>query len=181
MILNLMYIDAVPKKGELQVLSVMDNIVEYSNIGTCLLNDHYGNKIKKIEKEYKSVTAIVEEIFRLWTNGEGATKISWTKLVTCLRIAKLKRLANEIEAVYCATEGDKSQREMPPKIDTNAESPVDDIPVFLEPQTQFRTARLVYILAATVVTIIAVTICSHICSPLQGIALMIISTCIKPR
>ena len=97
-------VDAIPKKSELQDHDIIDNIVaDYSIVGTCLLNDDYGNKIKGLEEEYRSrsVTALVGEIFRLWTAGNGATPISWEGLVICLQSAKLNRLADEITSAYC--------------------------------------------------------------------------------
>jgi hypothetical protein len=74
-------------------------------VGTCLLKDDYGDKIGALEKDYRSVTDFVEQIFRLWTAGKGSKPTSWGGLVTCLRVAKLNRLADDIESAYnCAKE-----------------------------------------------------------------------------
>jgi hypothetical protein len=75
-------------------------------VGTCLLNDDYGDKIGALEKDYRSaVKDLVEQIFHLWTAGEGSKPTSWDGLVTCLKIAELNRLANDIESAYnCAKE-----------------------------------------------------------------------------
>ena len=97
-------VDDIPKRSELQDRDIIDNIAaDYSVVGTCLLDDDYGNKIKRLEEEYKSrsVTELVREIVRLWTNGEGATPRTWEGLVICLLSAKLSRLADEITSAYC--------------------------------------------------------------------------------
>ena len=101
-----MIVDAKPKKAELQTLGVTDDIVDYSSysrVGTCLLNDENGNKIKKLEVDYGSVTPRIEEIFRLWTNGNGATPVSWVGLVVCLKSAQLNTIIERIESEYCLT------------------------------------------------------------------------------
>ena len=72
-------------------------------MGTCLLKDDYFYKIGELEKKHGSdVKALVEEIFHRWTDGKGATPISWAGLVTCLRFAELNTLADDIESAYCA-------------------------------------------------------------------------------
>ena len=98
--------DDVPIKSDLHSLDLIIGIAGsgYSKVGTCLLKDDYGDKIGALEKQYRSVTDLVEEIFHHWTAGKGATPISWTELVTCLRFAELNRLADDIESVYCAKE-----------------------------------------------------------------------------
>ena len=73
-------------------------------MGTLLLKDDYGDVIRALKEEYRSMTALVEEIFHHWTAGRGATPVSWAGLVTCLRLAKLNRLADDIESAYCAAE-----------------------------------------------------------------------------
>ena len=99
-----MIVDAKPKKAELQTLGITDDIVDYSSysrVGTCLLNDENGNKIKKLEVDYGSVTPRIEEIFRLWMNGNGATPVSWAGLVACLKPAQLNTIIERIESEYC--------------------------------------------------------------------------------
>ena len=99
-----MIVDARPKKAELQTLGITDDIVDYSSysrVGTCLLNDENGNKIKKLEVDYGSVTPRIEEIFRLWMNGNGATPVSWAGLVACLKPAQLNTIIERIESEYC--------------------------------------------------------------------------------
>ena len=94
----------IPKRSELEDRDIIDNIAaDYSIVGTCLLDDDYGNKIKRLEEEYRSrsVTELVREIIRLWTNGKGATPRTWGGLVICLLSAKLNRLADEITSAYC--------------------------------------------------------------------------------
>ena len=57
-------------------------------------------------KNYKdSVEDLVEQMFHLWTGGQGKKPTSWGVLVTCLRSAKLNRLADDIESAYCTEEG----------------------------------------------------------------------------
>jgi hypothetical protein len=102
-----MIVDAKPKKAELQSLGVIDNIVDYSSysrVGTCLLNDDNGNRIKKLEVDYGSVEPRIEEIFRLWMNGNGATPVSWAGLVACLKSAQLNTIIEGIESEYCSIE-----------------------------------------------------------------------------
>ena len=79
-------------------------------MGTCLLKDDYGDVIGALEKEYRSVTDLVEQIFHLWTAGKGAMPVSWAGLVTCLRFAKLNRLADDIESAYCTKERHDSHK-----------------------------------------------------------------------
>lgn len=99
---DLAFIDAIPKIGELRTLDIIENMPdEYPHVGTCLLNDDFGNRIKKLQKEYTSISERVEEIFRLWTNGGGA---KWVGLVACLKEAKLNRLVDVIETKYCVEE-----------------------------------------------------------------------------
>ena len=97
--------------GDLQTLDIIENIVGYSinKVGTCLLKDDNGNKIKKLEVDYASVTARVEEMFQLWINGDGKRPVSWEVLIACLESAKLNRLIEIIEsAYYCKEEEVKS-------------------------------------------------------------------------
>ena len=102
----------MPKKSELHTLGVTDNIVDYSVVGSCLLKDDFGNKIKKLEMEYgyRSIKAIVEEIFRLWRIGNGAKPVSWVGLVACLKLAEFYRIVDEIESKYCLVKKAESHR-----------------------------------------------------------------------
>ena len=106
-----MIVDARPKKAELQTLGITNDIVDYSSysrVGTCLLNDENGNKLKMLEVDYGSVTPRIEEILRLWMNGNGATSVSWAGLVACLKSAQLNTIIERIESEYCLMENTKS-------------------------------------------------------------------------
>ena len=86
----------------MQTLGIIENIAagDCSKVETCLLKDDFGTVMRNLKKEYSSMTGMVEEIFHLWTDGKGATPISWVGLVVCLRSAKLNRLADEMESAY---------------------------------------------------------------------------------
>ena len=101
-------LDDTPKKEELYRLGIIIGIAGsgsgHSKVGTCLLEDDFGVVIGTLEKNYKSVD-LVEQIFHLWTDGQGKEPTSWDVLVTCLRFAELNRLADDIESAYnCAKE-----------------------------------------------------------------------------
>ena len=106
-------IDDTPKKEELNRLDIIIGIAGsgsgYSEVGTCLLEDDYGIIIGALEKDYKSVQ-IVEKIFHLWTGGRGKKPTSWGVLVTCLRLAELNRLADDIESACNCTKEVKERR-----------------------------------------------------------------------
>ena len=78
-------------------------------VGTCLLEDDYGDVIGTLKKDYRSVD-LVEQIFHLWTDGLGKKPTSWGVLVTCLRFAELNRLADEIESACNCTKEVKERR-----------------------------------------------------------------------
>ena len=101
--LQFLITDTIPKKDELQHLGIIIGIAGsgYSEVGTLLLKDDYGDVIGALKEEYRSMTALVEEIFHRWTAGRGAKPVSWAGLVTCLRLAELNRLADDIESAYC--------------------------------------------------------------------------------
>ena len=70
----------------------------YSSLGTFLLDDKTGAKVRALEIEYKmNAEAINEAIFRKWLNEEEVKPVTWQTLITQLRTAKLNALAREIE------------------------------------------------------------------------------------
>ena len=74
----------------------------YDRLGTFLLRDDFGNKISKIERDFKKTDEILREIFIQWINlGKSST---WESLVKYLKVCNLLVLAENIEAVieYCA-------------------------------------------------------------------------------
>ena len=96
-----MIVDAKPKKAKLQTHGITDDIVNYSSyscVGTCLLNDENGNKIKKLEVDYGSVAPRIEEIFWLWMNGNGATPVSWVGLVSLYKLQRLRFFLQDISS-----------------------------------------------------------------------------------
>ena len=99
-------LDDTPKLEELYRLDIITGIAGsvsgYSEVGTCLLEDKYGDKIGALKKDYKSVE-VVEQIFHLWTGGRGKKPTSWGILVICLRFAELNRLADDIESACNCT------------------------------------------------------------------------------
>jgi hypothetical protein len=67
---------------------------KYSDVGTYLLKDDHGNKMKNIaDSAREKIDAINQEIFRQWLEGGGA---SWKVLVEALERAQLKALANDV-------------------------------------------------------------------------------------
>ena len=96
----------------------------------------------------------IEEIFHHWTTGRGAKPVSWAELVIFLRLAKLNRLANDIESAYCTAEDSHT---------------VDEAPAPTGIQTWIIYA---FTAACTVGTIIAATcyIQRHYFTPLPGTA-----------
>lgn len=68
---------------------------KYSEIGTFLLDDRDGTIVAGIRQSMSyQVTAISEEIFRMWLTGNGRT---WSRLVSCIRDAGLNALARDIQ------------------------------------------------------------------------------------
>ena len=138
--LQFLITDAIPKKDELQRLGIITGIAGsyngYSEVGTLLLKDDYGDEIGALKEEYRSMTALVEEIFHRWTAGRGAKPVSWAGLVTCLRLAKLNRLADDIESAYCTAEDSHMHTvtdegtldEQGPPMTHRSRSPVDEAP-----------------------------------------------------
>ena len=145
-------------------------------MGTLLLKDDYGDMIGVLSKDYIYVTALVEEIFHHWTAGRGATPVSWAGLVTCLRLAKLNRLANDIESAYCAAEDSHTvtdegvlDEQGPPMAQYRSRRPVDEVYASTGLQTWIIYA---FTAACTLGTIIAATcyIHCHYFTPLPGTA-----------
>ena len=85
---------------------------DYTDIGTCLLNDKHGNVIEEIKHDHKLATDIVNEMFRRWIQGnaqETSVKTNtWSELVKCLRFAELMNLASDVESVICSSKDSSS-------------------------------------------------------------------------
>ena len=86
------------------------NIIEdigrdYMNLGTCLLNDKTGNKLREIEEDNNRVEKKVNEIFYQWINGKGQVNgeksYTWGRLIQCLKTAKLNTLVDKIKSALC--------------------------------------------------------------------------------
>ena len=171
-------VDAKPKQGELRTHGVIKNIVAngYSNVGICLLEDDSGTEIRNLEMEHAfSVTKIVEHIFYFWTDGKGGASISWAGLVTCLRSDKLNTLADEIESAYCAEENHEivhkeeaegKQKAPPTTYRSGSLMAEGDVK---QSHTGFQT-ELIYVVTATLGTILVATLLYHCCPPSLGIA-----------
>ena len=78
------------------------------NLGTCLLNDKAGNKLREIEDDNPRVEKIVNEIFHQWISGKGQVdgekSNTWGRLIQCLRTAKLMALVGRINSALCPGE-----------------------------------------------------------------------------
>ena len=77
-------------------LQLFEKIVgdELSQFGTLILNDTYGDKVKRIEIDHtKSEYERSREIFRQWLVGKGIRPITWYTLIEVLSKTELKTLA----------------------------------------------------------------------------------------
>ena len=86
-------------------LRLFERIVgdELSQFGTLILNDIYGDKVKRIEYHDKSKYERSKEMFRQWLVGKGIKPITWNSLIEVLNKTQLKTLA---EYVYNSVKKD---------------------------------------------------------------------------
>ena len=83
---------------------IMDKIgSDYHTLGTYLLNDDDGGKMKEITHDHKLTKEILKEIFYRWINGQGQKDgkktNTWKALIKYLKHSKFMALADEIEIV----------------------------------------------------------------------------------
>ena len=73
----------------------LEKVAEWKLVAAHLLNDQDGSKTKEIEKTYHGDVADCRaEIIRLFLKGSD---VSWQSVLTALRKAGYKNLADEIE------------------------------------------------------------------------------------
>ena len=95
--------------GEGGSIRIKDKIgSDYTTLGTCLLNDNDGNRLREIEKDHHHSKEKLDEIFYRWKKGEGRIDgknlITWGRLIECLNTAELLALSDDIESVLCMKE-----------------------------------------------------------------------------
>ena len=83
---------------------IMDKIgSDYHTLGTYLLNDDDGGKMKEIIDDHKLTKKILKEIFYRWINEQGQKDgkktNTWKALIKYLKHSKFMALADEIEIV----------------------------------------------------------------------------------
>ena len=83
-----------------ETINIMQKVSpQYKAVGTILLDDRDGNRLKAIEKSCKDdVDAITHEIFQEWITKDSNP--TWGKLVECLKDASLHPLAKNIENCF---------------------------------------------------------------------------------
>ena len=88
-----------PNMIVLQRLKVFQEITRNDaiNVGTILLQDETGNKIKGITDATQNTEDINREIFRRWLNGKWQKPTNWDTLITVLRDVKLYELSEQLE------------------------------------------------------------------------------------
>ena len=110
--------DDVPEMSQLTELKIPEKpftvrIIEdigmdYTSLGTCLLNDKVGSKLREIENDYHRTEKIVNEIFHQWIKGKGQVdgkkSNTWRRLIQCLKTARLMVLVDKIDSALCEEE-----------------------------------------------------------------------------
>lgn len=73
---------------------------DYSKLGTFLLDNNNGKKVKNIEKsELGDPVDIAVAILKVWIEGKGRMPVTWRTSVTCLWKTDLNVLADDVETV----------------------------------------------------------------------------------
>ena len=87
------------KKRPGKTFDILEAIgASYRTFGIFLLRDNDGAKMNALEDTGKrSPYKIAEGIITEWRQGHGKTPVTYKTLVSCLRDAKLKVLASDIE------------------------------------------------------------------------------------
>ena len=89
--------------------------VDYSDVGTCLLNDSDGRILEEIEHDYSRTAERVDKMFNNWLSIKsqryGKMNISWGKLIECLKVADLHTLAEDIESILCHSTNEVNAKE----------------------------------------------------------------------
>ena len=110
--------------SHIPTLCIIDRIGHiYAELGTLLLEDSHGVKLKSIEINYGHSRSespdVVREIFMKWLQGAGKLPVTWKTLIDSLRMVNLFRLADDISVVlacYDDIDVDSMQQFMPEQL-----------------------------------------------------------------